>query len=355
MKKATVLAVLFLSGMILAPGPVQPYRVYFAPPAPANMQPGNMDQPDFWSKAPGSSQFRQLRSGKKAEHPTVFHATYNQNGLFLKTVCSEPEAAKLNFTDLGRKKDDASSFDGPVVEVFIDPAFTRKHSAHFAANINGTIFDRLDSEMIWEYPFSAKAVPAKDKKSFTIYFFIPWRETTNENPDSGYLFFMNLTDHPVIGFNIARERNCSVNEYSQWMVSAKTFMEPANYGAVVFSGCPNSEKRLLTLLDRWRPDNPSQTMPRAVFSDPNKNNRTSDRFLEPGDYLRIKNITIGYTLPKKYTKKALMDEVRFSVSGQNLYTLTRYTGMDPEVGGSGIDSNVYPLTRNFTFGLNIVF
>jgi hypothetical protein len=50
-----------------------------------------------------------------------------------------------------------------------------------------------------------------------------------------------------------------------------------------------------------------------------------------------------------------MDEVRFSISGQNLYTLTRYTGLDPEVGGSGIDSNVYPLTRNFTFGLNITF
>jgi len=116
-----------------------------------------------------------------------------------------------------------------------------------------------------------------------------------------------------------------------------------------------AQNQLTTTLDRWRPDNHSTTMPRAVFSDPNKNNRVSDRFLEPGDYLRLKNITVGYTLPKKYTKKALMDEVRFSFSGQNLYTLTRYTGLDPEVGGSGIDSNVYPMTRNFTFGLNIVF
>ena len=112
---------------------------------------------------------------------------------------------------------------------------------------------------------------------------------------------------------------------------------------------------MTTVLDRWRPDYHSTTMPRAVFSDPNKNNRTSDRFLEPGDYLRLKNITIGYTLPKHLTKKALMEEVRFSVSGQNLYTLTRYRGLDPEVGGSGIDSNVYPITRNFTFGLNIMF
>jgi len=116
-----------------------------------------------------------------------------------------------------------------------------------------------------------------------------------------------------------------------------------------------AQNQMTTVLDRWRPDNPTNTMPRAVFSDPNKNNRVSDRFLESGDYLRLKSITIGYTLPKKYTKKALMDEVRFSFSGQNLYTLTRYTGLDPEVGGSGIDSNVYPLTRNFTFGLNITF
>ena len=116
-----------------------------------------------------------------------------------------------------------------------------------------------------------------------------------------------------------------------------------------------AQNQMTTVLDRWRPDYPSNTMPRAVFSDPNKNNRVSDRFLESGDYLRLKSITVGYTLPKKYTKKALMEEVRFSVSGQNLYTFTRYKGLDPEVGGSGIDSNVYPLTRNFTFGLNITF
>jgi TonB-linked SusC/RagA family outer membrane protein len=116
-----------------------------------------------------------------------------------------------------------------------------------------------------------------------------------------------------------------------------------------------AQNQMVTVLDRWRPEYHSTTMPRAVFSDPNKNNRTSDRFLESGDYLRLKNITIGYTLPKHLTKKALMEEVRFSISGQNLYTLTRYTGLDPEVGGSGIDSNVYPITRNFTFGLNIMF
>lgn len=116
-----------------------------------------------------------------------------------------------------------------------------------------------------------------------------------------------------------------------------------------------AQNQMTTVLDRWRPDNTDTNIPRAVFSDPNKNNRVSDRFLEDGDYLRLKSITIGYTIPKQYTKKALMEEVRFSFSGQNLYTLTRYTGLDPEVGGTGNDNNVYPVTRNFTFGVNVTF
>lgn len=116
-----------------------------------------------------------------------------------------------------------------------------------------------------------------------------------------------------------------------------------------------AQNQMTTVLDRWREDNPSTTMPRAVFSDPNKNNRMSDRFLEKGDYLRLKNITLGYTLPKRITQKALMSEVRLAFSCQNVYTLTRYTGLDPEVGGSGNDNNVYPLTRNYTFSLNVTF
>lgn len=116
-----------------------------------------------------------------------------------------------------------------------------------------------------------------------------------------------------------------------------------------------AQNQMATVLNRWRPDYQETTMPRAVFGDPNKNARVSDRFLERGDYLRLKSISIGYTLPKHLTKKALMEQVRFSISGQNLYTLTAYTGLDPEVGGSGIDSNVYPVTRNYTFGVNITF
>ena len=172
---------------------------------------------------------------------------------------------------------------------------------------------------------------------------------------------INEDDRTVLGSPTPTWTFSMNNRFGFYGVDVEVYLQGAA-GNKIYNGNRSTleamsvaQNQMTTVLDRWRPDNPTNTMPRAVFSDPNKNNRVSDRFLESGDYLRLKSITIGYTLPKKYTKKALMDEVRFSFSGQNLYTLTRYTGLDPEVGGSGIDSNVYPLTRNFTFGLNITF
>jgi len=84
------------------------------------------------------------------------------------------------------------------------------------------------------------------------------------------------------------------------------------------------------------------------------NNANSTRFLEEGAYLRLKDLTLGYTLPKKYSKKAYIERVRVYFSANNLLTLTKYTGYDPEVGG-GVDYGNYPQSRTFMFGLNIDF
>lgn len=116
-----------------------------------------------------------------------------------------------------------------------------------------------------------------------------------------------------------------------------------------------AQNQMTTVLDRWRGEGTSSSMPRAVFGDPNKNNRTSDRFLEDGKYLRLKNVTLGYTLPQSISRKALMSDVRFYISGQNLLTLTRYTGLDPEVSGTGVDSNVYPVSRSVIIGTSVTF
>ncbi len=108
-------------------------------------------------------------------------------------------------------------------------------------------------------------------------------------------------------------------------------------------------------LGRWTGEGTSNELPRAVFNDPNKNARPSDRYIEDGSYLRIKNVTFGYTLPQNLIKKAHFAKVRVYASAINLLTFTKYTGFDPEVGTSGIDNNVYPVTSTYSFGVNIGF
>ncbi|MBQ9597227.1 MAG: TonB-dependent receptor [Bacteroidales bacterium] len=111
----------------------------------------------------------------------------------------------------------------------------------------------------------------------------------------------------------------------------------------------------ISVLNRWRGAGSSDTMPRAVYGDPNNNARPSDRFIEDGSYLRLKNLQLAYSLPGNITEKMKIQGLKFFVSAQNLFTLTRYKGVDPEVGASGLDNNIYPLTRTYSFGINLTF
>ena len=88
---------------------------------------------------------------------------------------------------------------------------------------------------------------------------------------------------------------------------------------------------------------------------PIKNIRPSDRFVEDGSYLRVKNITFGYTVPARIIRKAKMSSARIYVSGTNLFTFTDYSGFDPEVSVNGIDLNTYPVTKTYSLGVNISF
>lgn len=111
--------------------------------------------------------------------------------------------------------------------------------------------------------------------------------------------------------------------------------------------------------ERWTPDNPSTTMPRAVFGDPNNNRRVSDRWLEDGSFFRINNFQLGYTLPKSVLSRVNIRNARVYASGQNLITLTRYSGFEPEVStfnitntAPGTDFLTFPQARVVTFGVN---
>jgi TonB-linked SusC/RagA family outer membrane protein len=115
-------------------------------------------------------------------------------------------------------------------------------------------------------------------------------------------------------------------------------------------------------IDNVRVSNPNTTIPRAVSGDPNENSRISDRYIEDGSYLRIKNISLTYYIPKSITSKMNLDNMKVYVNLQNMWTITKYSGLDPEVGASqsndnvfGLDNGRYPAARIYTFGLSITF
>jgi TonB-dependent starch-binding outer membrane protein SusC len=112
------------------------------------------------------------------------------------------------------------------------------------------------------------------------------------------------------------------------------------------------------VLKRWTGPGTSNDVPRAVGgdnADPNQNLRVSTYFVEDGSYLRVKTLTLGYTLPKGIQDRITAKQLRVYVSAQNLVTLTKYSGYDPEVGSRGVDLGVYPQPRVFLAGLNIGF
>lgn len=113
--------------------------------------------------------------------------------------------------------------------------------------------------------------------------------------------------------------------------------------------------QLATTLERWTGEGDSNSMPRAIYADPNNNSRASTRWLEDGAYAKLKNLTFGYTLPEKWTRKAKMKALRLYVSLDNLCTITNYSGLDPEAGLSGLDYGVYPSARTYMFGASVKF
>lgn len=113
------------------------------------------------------------------------------------------------------------------------------------------------------------------------------------------------------------------------------------------------------MLDRWTGEGTSNRLPRYSFDNANDNWRSSDLWVEDGAYFRLKNIQLGYTFPKHWTRKIFISNLRIYVSGENVLTFTKYTGFDPEIasGGTslGIDRGVYPQTKVYTAGINLTF
>jgi len=144
-----------------------------------------------------------------------------------------------------------------------------------------------------------------------------------------------------------------------------------SYGNDVFNGSrlyleslTGGDNQLESVTRRWKNVGDITDIPRAT-SDATataNNRRASSRFIEDGSYLRIKNVNLGYSFKKEWIKKMKLESLRLYVTAENLYTFTRYSGMDPEVNYAGNDNTIigvdfftYPQARSYNFGVNIKF
>jgi TonB-linked SusC/RagA family outer membrane protein len=144
--------------------------------------------------------------------------------------------------------------------------------------------------------------------------------------------------------------------YSQVNMDIEGFYRPFNVTQRVYD-------------ERWHGEGTSNSMPKVSFNDASNNKYPSSRFLEDGSYLRLKNVQLGYTIPEKIVNRFHIKNLRFYITGQNLWTLTNFTGLDPEMnisdnvkrdtyGGdvaAGIDWGTYPSAKSYIVGLNLNF
>lgn len=177
-------------------------------------------------------------------------------------------------------------------------------------------------------------------------------QITNPGPDS----VINNSDRTYLGktipgfyygFNLGiAYKGIDVSLFFQGVGDVQKYNRARAQGEDMGS---NGANQWTTASNRWTVENPSATMPRAVRSDPNSNNRASDRFVEDAGFLRLKNVQVGYTFPATLLPKSgSIERVRIYVSTTNLFTITDWKGIDPE-------NDFNPPTRQVLFGLNAAF
>ncbi len=162
------------------------------------------------------------------------------------------------------------------------------------------------------------------------------------NPNPKFTYSLN---------NTVRYKNFGLSIFFQGVYGNDIF----NANRLYTESMSVTTNQSVAVLDRWRGLGSSQDMPRAVFGDPNNNTRPSTRYIENGSYLRLRNVNLSYNIPVDSFADNVFSSAKVYLAGQNLFTISDYSGFDPEVGPNGIDNNTYPVTRNFTVGINLGF
>ncbi|PSR54398.1 hypothetical protein AHMF7605_13205 [Adhaeribacter arboris] len=180
----------------------------------------------------------------------------------------------------------------------------------------------------------------------------------------------NLTDdqtllgstHPAFTYSLDNDftfKDFEVNIFLQGVQGNKIYNENlVNLNNLYLLDADNTNNGSRDLLQHWSPEHTNTNLPR-LNGNP-YNNEFSDRYVENGSFLRIRNLTFAYNLPNKFTLSNKMLQAKVYLSGQNLVTFTKYSGYDPEVGGlriaeQGLDSYNYPIPLTYLAGVKITW
>lgn len=243
----------------------------------------------------------------------------------------------------------------------------------FNISFNRNRLDKLELQKIY---YSAKTVdvvndfvvrnePGRPLSGFFGYI------SDGVNPETGELMYRDLngdnkissSDRTYIGDPNPKFTYGMTNNFSWNNIDLSIFIQ-GTYGNDIFNasrmemeGMYDGKNQITKVLDRWKIPGQITDVPKAGYDMKN-----SSYFVEDGSYLRLKNISLGYNFQSDRLKRVGINKLQPYFSASNLLTLTRYTGMDPEVnqwGGNGaiqgIDWGTYPHSRSFVFGLNLVF
>lgn len=257
-----------------------------------------------------------------------------------------------------------STIKNEVIDLVVDDiieAYTITTTGHGIGSFYGYVAERIiqesdfDEEGNYLYARQESGTTAGD---------IKYMDLNNDG-------FINALDRTIIGkplpdviyglnFN-ANFRGFDLVVFLQGMQNLQVYnnvMSQINIASGDMTG--KDQNRLVDCMDYWTPENPSTTMTRISILDQNRNSRISSWYVYEASFLRLKTLQIGYTFPEAVLSRLNVDNLRIYLSSNNLYTLTRYPGYDPEIGSSdplnmGIDNGTYPVPRTFTVGVNLKF
>ncbi|OIP83576.1 MAG: hypothetical protein AUK44_04810 [Porphyromonadaceae bacterium CG2_30_38_12] len=165
----------------------------------------------------------------------------------------------------------------------------------------------------------------------------------------------------IYGFNFeVNYKNFDFNANFQGVQGVEIFNAVRQSIGLGTDGSGHDNNRLRSVQNYWSPTNPTNSQTRLGVSDAANNTRTSTFFIEDGAYLRLKSIQLGYNFPAAVNKFVGIKKSRVYVSGNNLLTLTKYSGIDPEISswnplGSNIDWGAYPVPKSYMAGIVIDF